>query len=132
MENASKALIIAGGVLITMLVISLAFYMFTTARGFSNASEQRVTMSQIESFNRFFENYPEEVTGLDVYNIIGKIEDIRNDAYSVADAPSYSGANKADVTSTKAQKEKKYKYSIRKYGNNGAVSEIFFKLLDAN
>lgn len=131
MGNASKAIIIAGGILITMLVISLALYMFTAVRGVSSASEQRVAMSQIESFNRFFENYPETVTGLDVYNIIGKINDIDNDSYSVADAPGYSGAHRSDVTSTIAQDKKRYKYSIIKYGNDGAVSEIYFDDLAA-
>ncbi len=87
MENASKALIIAGGVLIAMLLISLAIYMLTVVRGVANSSEQQFQSSQVESFNRFFVNYDSEVTGLDVYNILGKIEDITNDKDALYSAP---------------------------------------------
>ncbi len=124
MDNASKALIMAGGVLIAMLIISLSVYMLTTARGVANASEQRMTQTQIESFNRFFINYPSEITGLDVYNIIGKIKDINNDENSIANAPSYSGADLSDVTSTESFADV-YKYSYE-YGNNGAISTVSF------
>ncbi|MBQ9267762.1 MAG: hypothetical protein IJ217_05780 [Clostridia bacterium] len=124
MDNASKALIMAGGMLIAILIISLSVYMLTTARGVADASERRITASQIESFNRFFISYPDEITGLDVYNIIGKIEDIENDVSAVSIAPTYSGATKAQVTLTENFKDK-YAYSYS-YGSNGAIASVSF------
>lgn len=57
MENASKALIMAGGVLIAVAVISVALYFYTTAKGYASASEDLLSSSQIQSFNRFYTTY---------------------------------------------------------------------------
>ena len=125
MGNASKALIMAGGVLITILIISLSLYMLTAARGAADASEKMVTASQVEAFNRFFVNYPNEVTGLDVYNIIGKIDDIRNDADSICAAPTYTGASKSELNDTREMAKRRYGYTYE-YGDDGAIISITF------
>lgn len=123
MDNASKALIMVGGVLITVLVISLAMYLITGARGVADASEKRFIVTQIEGFNRFFVNYPPEITGLDVYNIIGKIEDI-SATTSLPDV-NYSGANKADVTLTEDFTDT-YKYTYSDTDGNGYIDFVNF------
>ena len=123
MDNASKALIMVGGVLITVMVISLAMYLFTGARGVADASERRLMTSQIEGFNRFFVNYPPEITGLDDYNIIGKIEDI-SATVSLPDV-SYSGASKADVVDT-VNFTVKYKYTYSDTDGNGYIDTVNF------
>lgn len=124
MENASKALIIAGGILITVMVITLCMYLFTSARGVADASEKRLQVSQIEGFNRFFVNYPNEITGLDVYNIIGKCEDINNTASSLGTV-TWSGEVKANVTAT-VDFEKKYRYEYEDTDGDGLIDEVRF------
>lgn len=57
MENASKALIMAGGVLIAVAIITLAIYTYSYYKEYARSSEQMLTLSQIESFNRFYESY---------------------------------------------------------------------------
>lgn len=57
MENASKALIMAGGVMIAIAVISMAVYMFMNYKGYVESSEQMLTANQIENFNRFYESF---------------------------------------------------------------------------
>lgn len=54
MENASKAVVMAGGVLIAIAVISIAIYMYTTARGVASSSEESLSVAQIQSFNKFY------------------------------------------------------------------------------
>ncbi len=54
MDNASKALIIAGGILIGVMVISVAFYVLTTARGFARTANDEAEASAIQSFNKFY------------------------------------------------------------------------------
>ena len=54
MENASKAIIMAGGVLIAVAIISLALYAYATYRDYANSSEQILSTSQITSFNRYY------------------------------------------------------------------------------
>ena len=54
MENASRALIMAGGVFIAIAIISVALYAYTHAKGFASANENLLSTSQIQSFNRFY------------------------------------------------------------------------------
>lgn len=124
MENASKALIMIGGILITVMVISLCMYVLTSARGVANASETRLRVSQVEGFNRFFVNYPNEITGLDVYNIIGKIEDINNTASSLG-VVTYGGETKTNVTET-VDFSKEYSYTYSDKNGDGLIDYVYF------
>lgn len=62
MENASRALIMAGGVFIAVAIISVALYAYTNAKGFAHTSEELLSASQIQSFNRFYLAYSTGVT----------------------------------------------------------------------
>ena len=76
MENISKAVIKAGGVLIAVGVISLALYVYNNLRDYAASSSESLTISQIQSFNNFYESYPGEITGADYQNIYNKaVED---------------------------------------------------------
>ena len=57
MENASKALIIAGGFLIAILVISLLVTGWNKLTYFSKTQEEIQTVEQIIEFNKEFESY---------------------------------------------------------------------------
>lgn len=79
MDNASKAIIMAGGILIAVAIMSVAIYMFTNAQDLAKASDEILERSQIESFNRFYYAYaptmekPYTITGLDAYNIYNRV-----------------------------------------------------------
>lgn len=78
MDNASKAIIMAGGILIAVAVISVALYMFANASELAKASDEILERSQIESFNRFYYAYAPlmdqsyTITGLDAYNVYNR------------------------------------------------------------
>lgn len=57
MENASKALIIAGGVLIGVLILSLASYLIIQFGSFSRNINREMDSAQINSFNVNFTKY---------------------------------------------------------------------------
>ncbi len=57
MENASKALIMAGGVLLGVLLISLAVYLFSSYAEYSSNAYERMEAAQIEQFNAQFLKY---------------------------------------------------------------------------
>ena len=59
MENASKAVIMAGGVLIAVAVISAALYAYMSFKGYTESNEQILTANQIQQFNRFYQSFPE-------------------------------------------------------------------------
>ena len=54
MENASKALLIAGGVLLAIMIISLGVYLFANFGGITAQIGQNVEESQISKFNSQF------------------------------------------------------------------------------
>ena len=55
MENASKALIIAGAILLSILIISLGIMIFNQASGVVN--NNAMTEVEVNSFNQKFEQY---------------------------------------------------------------------------
>ena len=57
MENASKALIMAGGVLIGVLIISLAVYLFVSFGQTSAEINSQNAQKQINQFNSQFTSY---------------------------------------------------------------------------
>lgn len=76
--NLSKALLMAGGLLISIMVISVALYMYTNAQSFAQSNEAAMSASQVESFNRFYTSYMNTYTGsstircIDAVNILNR------------------------------------------------------------
>ncbi len=144
MENASKALIMAGGVLIGILILSLAVYLFIDFGGKASVIHDRITSNQLTQFNAQFNVYAgrNDVT---IYQIItvsnlayqnnineeddtykvqvflegkGKISDQQDRRNLITD---YSAVD----TSTGEIKDL-FKCNLVKYHENGRVSEIHF------
>jgi len=57
MENATQALLIAAGVLIGILILSLGVYLFHTFGGFAADTQSKVDANQIAQFNAKFLQY---------------------------------------------------------------------------
>lgn len=75
MENASKALIMAGGILIGVLIMSLAVYLFVDFGSTSAQINNQNTQKQLAEFNSKFtsyENYKDSLGNwnINIYNII--------------------------------------------------------------
>ena len=68
MENASKALLMAGGVLLGIMIISLGVLLFTNFGGTSSRIHDNIEANQIAQFNSQFTQYvgKENVTIYDV------------------------------------------------------------------
>lgn len=69
MENASKALLMAAGVLIGLLVISLAVYLFTSFASTSADVHKQNEQQQIEQFNSQFTSYVGK-EGITIYDVV--------------------------------------------------------------
>ena len=69
MENASKALIIAGGVLIGILIMSLGVYLFMNFGATSAEIHKQVEEQQLVEFNTKFTSY-EGKKGLTIHDAI--------------------------------------------------------------
>ena len=71
MENASKALIIAGAILLAILIISLGILIYNQAAGIANGN----SMSEVEitQFNTQFTQYEGKQSGTTVRSLLQKV-----------------------------------------------------------
>lgn len=143
MENASKAIIMAGGVLIAVAVITLALYGFSKYKDYARTSEQILTVSQIESFNRFYEAYQTgagqertisgkkisfyKVRGIDYLNIYKKaIEDNMLDDSFIINEENSSLHSTISGDSSRFVGSPNYYYGFE-YGSNGKITTIYLR-----
>ena len=72
MENASKALIIAGAILLAILIISLGIMIYSQASGVVNNNS--MTEVEVTTFNQKFEQYlGDKVRGANVKSLINAV-----------------------------------------------------------
>lgn len=145
MENASKALIIAGGVLIGILVLSLIAYLFIYFGAHTSEVNDIAEQRQLAKYNAQYTVY-ENNNNLSVYDVVNIIniahennlkykdesENVYNTTYKVA--VYVDGSDKAIVSNTdfsnsivtliKSNYTTKYKCSSIKYNNSGKVNEV--------
>lgn len=57
MENATKAMLIAAGVLIGMMILSLGIALFSELSSYVNSSHEQVKFNEINSFNAKYTKY---------------------------------------------------------------------------
>lgn len=73
MENASKALMMAGAILLTIMVLGLAVYFYTQFKQFPGKQEEALEMEQITKFNQEYESYyKQKMYGVDVVTVLNK------------------------------------------------------------
>ena len=75
MENASKALIIAGSILISMIIISLLVLFFNNLRENMAAQQKEEDIMQAAEFNKQFTSYERDVYGSELLSIANKVYD---------------------------------------------------------
>ena len=72
MENASKALLIAGGVLIAIIIITLAVILYTLFSNHSENYNEVMKVTQIQKFNSKFDVYigREDITAQELISVV--------------------------------------------------------------
>jgi len=75
MENASKALIMAGAVLIAMIIISLLVAFFGNLRNLQNTQLSKEQIEQATEFNKQYDVYDRNVYGSELLSLANKIKD---------------------------------------------------------
>ena len=160
MENASKALLIAGGVLIGVLIISLAVYLFADFGSKSASINAQNSQKQLSAFNSKFTSYQNfkdqsELAGTKTENEIWKItiyDIITVKGYALENNEKYENIdehinvtinnmsvfNKTDMELIKSYVDQntgeitkfKCEYNDVKYNQNGKVKSINFNKAD--
>lgn len=129
MENASKALIIAGAILLSILIISLGIFIFTQASNTIKSSG--MSDAQIEAFNSKFTKYEGSRKGSDIRTLVQEVlANNNNDQASDETVVAIDGVVtlKGEVGSTSPnygtlKNTKTYEVSFD-YGNGGRVTTI--------
>ncbi len=73
MENASKALIIAGAILLSILIIAIGMYVYTSAQSTINDSLTKMSSSEKSAFNATFTGYQGKQTGSQIKSLINDL-----------------------------------------------------------
>lgn len=85
MENASKALIMAGSVLIALMIIGALLLMFNNLSSYQNTNNDNEMQAQIIEFNNQYETYNrDDVRGSDLYSLLNKVIDYNRRKSEVA------------------------------------------------
>ena len=76
MENASKALIMAGGVLLAMLIVSLLIYAWSLFSEYQTSKDNLADIEDTTKFNEQFTQYDRnDVLGYEILSLVNKISD---------------------------------------------------------
>lgn len=75
MENASKALLMAGTILISLLVIGALVFVYRDITSAKRADEEALKTQQLEEFNKQFTSYERNLTGSELLSLVNKMAD---------------------------------------------------------
>lgn len=141
MENASKALLMAAGVLLGIIIISFTIYVFRSVADFSNEYEESQEKTRTASYNNKFEKYDrEDLTIHDIISAANLSKQIKENDQSVDIKVMLNGTNiskkNEDDMNEFIKSDKEYELNnngkIKKYRClnilylDGRVSEIRF------
>lgn len=115
MENASKALIIAGAILLSILIIALGVYIFNQAKSATNMDD--LSNQQVEAHNSTFQNYEGTINGTQAKALI---DAVRNNNQRMPDLGDIKVNGKSDNASLSTEKNsyqatKQYEVKITEY-----------------
>lgn len=122
MENASKALIMAGGVLVALLVIGLLLLMFNNVGEYQRSQNANKQSSQIAKFNMDFERYNDSkgISGADIVSLINKVNDYnRRTNYEENSKESSQATNYVDYSIKMTMRIKGFDSFNNLYGYQG-------------
>lgn len=126
MENASKALIMACGVLIGMLILTLAVYLFSSFGVQSHRIHQRIEDNQVLQYNRQYAIYaekgadgkPKEVTIHQIITLM-HLANANNEKYKEDNEVSFFKNNYETTVTCKVRVNN----SIKTYNNNTLTND---------
>lgn len=73
MENASKALLIAGAILLCILIIAIGMFIYNSAQSTITDSLTSMSTQEIDAFNNQFVSYEGSQTGSNIKALMGRL-----------------------------------------------------------
>lgn len=118
MENASKALLMAAGILVGVLILALMATLFINSKNVNAEYERNKQAEAVQQFNVNFTKYVgRDITIHDAISITNFAQNNKMKTVKVN--------NKKDITDiTKENLDKNFKLTINSYDDNGYISEV--------
>lgn len=153
MENASKALLMAGGILIAIIVISLFAIFFNNLRSYENSQEDARNQEQVVRYNNQYTAYDRDgITLNEIKSLYNKIESnnkkaengetnyykIESNIKALCQKPP-TETDKIDIANAKFKeieerlKNKKYSFKCEKIefeNEGGRINKMVFSMTD--
>ena len=145
MENASKALLIAGEVLIALIVLSILTYVFDRVYALAEGYQSNVELQKIVAFNTEYTKYATKTDSYiyaeDVVTLAEKVINWNNIAGSdsdkigleILDNPIYSEDSfnrKTFLSKYKLEEENKFSCQVSLSDKSGRVNQIIIQIVD--
>ena len=126
MENASKALIIAGAILLAILLISLGILIFNQAQ--DTVNNGGMSQAEITAFNNKFLKYEGTQKGSVVKSLINEVIASNADANNTDVKVKGSDSNRTETTNpTTSGVDTKKSYTVKlEYNTDGRVCKITY------
>lgn len=96
MENASKAIIMAGGILIGVIILAVLVMVFRPMGDVYTEQNESLTIEQLEKYNRQFNTFDRSLYGSEILSLKNLLEDYNNRVLQDAD-PKYIAENEITV-----------------------------------
>lgn len=132
MENASKALLIAGGILLALMTLSLVIYMSTSTTRIVQAQNEKKVAKELQSFNESYEAYNKRLMyGTDVITVYNKAADYNKKGESFISIKVYDkNGNEISISYEKEFKNKVFECvddAIEYDDETGKISQMIFR-----
>lgn len=128
MENAAKALIIAGAVLIAIALISLGVYIISSQKGTIETSKNAADTLEVTTFNSTFLKYVgSRKKGSEVKSLLIDIQTNNSRNPSRTIGVEYGDIKEVSDIQTAISAGKSYNVSAVGYDSNGYVNSIIIK-----
>ena len=122
MENASKALIIAGAILLAILLISLGIIVFTQAQ--DTISSSGMSQAEVQTFNNQFLKYEGSQKGTLVKSMVQEVLAVNANGSGFNVTITKGGSDTKTITDT-ASIINSNTYTVKlSYGTDGRVNKI--------
>lgn len=133
MENATRALTMAGGILIALMILGALFLMFNNLSSYQNSNDASTKNSQIAEFNNQFEPYNKDnLTLMELKSVWNKIQsnNSKNPEYFIETNIDSIYANiDKDFTSLPEEDKQKRVFGCTNigYDSEGRINKMEFK-----
>lgn len=128
MENATRALLIAGGVLIAIIILAMGVYLYAQFSGQSKTYRDIVSNTEIQKFNSKFEAYigRQDITSQEVATVYNLAKEYNNVSVTVKEN-SIQTINISNIEKFVSDNlDSIFSCSNPQYNNEGKITNLVF------